>query len=143
MLIEMTIGEESFTVEVDTKRDGQALTEMLAGACYLGGIHYSSDAEGDLLHVDDAAEFHLENRNMKMEERGWSKEVYRPSLPEIHSSLPIPRSPGFLRKLIAFAGPGFFGLSLAKDFVDSMETIRRMASGAASSAFSKGARAAS
>jgi manganese transport protein len=30
-----------------------------------------------------------------------------PSLPEVHSSLPIPSGPGFLRKLIAFAGPGF------------------------------------
>ncbi len=30
-----------------------------------------------------------------------------PSLPEVHSSLPVPKSPDFLRKLIAFAGPGF------------------------------------
>ena len=30
-----------------------------------------------------------------------------PSLPEVYSSLPIPSGPGFLRKLIAFAGPGF------------------------------------
>jgi manganese transport protein len=30
-----------------------------------------------------------------------------PSLPEVHSSLPIPSGPGFLRKLVAFAGPGF------------------------------------
>ncbi len=44
---------------------------------------------------------------MKKEERGWSKQTHTPSLPEIHSSLPVPRSPGFLRKLIAFAGPGF------------------------------------
>jgi len=28
-------------------------------------------------------------------------------MPEVHSSLPIPQSPGFLRKLVAFAGPGF------------------------------------
>src|SRR5919112_5589140 len=38
---------------------------------------------------------------------GWRNQVQRPSLPEIHSSLPIPRSPNFLRKLMAFAGPGF------------------------------------
>ena len=38
---------------------------------------------------------------------GWRNETHSPSLPEIHSSLPIPRSPGFLRKLVAFAGPGF------------------------------------
>jgi manganese transport protein len=41
------------------------------------------------------------------EQTGWRREVGLPSLPEIHSSLPIPTSPNFLRKLIAFAGPGF------------------------------------
>jgi len=44
---------------------------------------------------------------MASEERAWREELHSPSLPEIHSSLPIPRSPNFLRKLIAFAGPGF------------------------------------
>ncbi|HWR34288.1 MAG TPA: Nramp family divalent metal transporter [Clostridia bacterium] len=44
---------------------------------------------------------------MKIQERAWRREVHTPSLPEIHSSLPIPVAPGFLRKLIAFAGPGF------------------------------------
>jgi manganese transport protein len=38
---------------------------------------------------------------------GWRNQVRTPSLPEIHSSLPVSRSPYFLRKLIAFAGPGF------------------------------------
>jgi manganese transport protein len=33
--------------------------------------------------------------------------VARPSLPEIYRSLPIPQSAGFLRKLLAFAGPGY------------------------------------
>jgi len=28
-------------------------------------------------------------------------------MPEVHSSLPIPKTPSFMRKLIAFAGPGF------------------------------------
>src|SRR5277367_1012060 len=40
-------------------------------------------------------------------ERGWRYGVSSPSLPEIHSSLPIPHSATFLRKLLAFAGPGF------------------------------------
>ncbi len=44
---------------------------------------------------------------MDSNERAWREELHSPSLPEIHSSLPIPRSPNFLRKLIAFAGPGF------------------------------------
>jgi manganese transport protein len=44
---------------------------------------------------------------MNTQERGWRFEVARPSLPEIYSSLPVPRSSTFLRKLLAFAGPGF------------------------------------
>ena len=40
-------------------------------------------------------------------EQGWRFSVVRPSLPEIHSTLPIPHSSTFLRKLLAFAGPGF------------------------------------
>src|SRR5258708_20036118 len=38
---------------------------------------------------------------------GWRHSVVRPSLPEIYRSLPIPESAGFLRKLLAFAGPGY------------------------------------
>ena len=40
-------------------------------------------------------------------DQGWRHAVARPSLPEIYRSLPIPQSAGFLRKLLAFAGPGF------------------------------------
>ena len=39
---------------------------------------------------------------------GWRFEVTSPSLPEIHRSLATPvSSASFLRKLLAFAGPGF------------------------------------
>ncbi len=41
------------------------------------------------------------------EQQGWRLPVTRPSLPEIHSSLPIPIGASFLRKLFLFAGPGF------------------------------------
>jgi manganese transport protein len=41
------------------------------------------------------------------EEQGWRYSATRPSLPEVHSSLHVPASATFLRKLIAFAGPGF------------------------------------
>jgi manganese transport protein len=44
---------------------------------------------------------------MNTRDRAWRFDVVRPSLPEIHSSLPVPRSSTFLRKLLAFAGPGF------------------------------------
>ena len=37
----------------------------------------------------------------------WRVTEGMPSLPEVHSSLPIPHRSGFLRKLAAFAGPGF------------------------------------
>src|SRR5436190_6124364 len=40
-------------------------------------------------------------------EQGWRRAVTRPSLPEVFSSLPVPTSATFLRKLLAFAGPGF------------------------------------
>src|SRR3954465_1126479 len=45
--------------------------------------------------------------DMDTKERAWRYDVHTPPLPEIHSSLPIPRTPGFTRKLVAFAGPGF------------------------------------
>src|SRR5271167_1179770 len=41
------------------------------------------------------------------EKQGWRSEPAMHSLPEIYSTLAIPRDSGFLRKLIAFAGPGF------------------------------------
>ena len=40
-------------------------------------------------------------------DQGWRHALARPSLPEIYRSLPIPESAGFLRKLLAFAGPGY------------------------------------
>jgi manganese transport protein len=44
---------------------------------------------------------------MAYRDDGWRASVESPSLPGIHSSLPVPQTPYFLRKLIAFAGPGF------------------------------------
>ena len=44
---------------------------------------------------------------MDLPQPGWRRAPSLPSLPEIHSSLPVPRTPSFLRKLVAFAGPGF------------------------------------
>src|SRR6059036_2568591 len=38
---------------------------------------------------------------------GWRSTPPRPSLSEVHRSLVVPTSAGFLRKLFAFAGPGF------------------------------------
>jgi manganese transport protein len=38
---------------------------------------------------------------------GWRSQPARPSLSEVHRSLLVPPSASFLRKLLAFAGPGF------------------------------------
>jgi manganese transport protein len=38
---------------------------------------------------------------------GWHSQPARPSLSEVHRSLVVPSSASFIRKLLAFAGPGF------------------------------------
>jgi manganese transport protein len=60
-------------------------------------------------------------------EPGWRYGVGSPSLPEIHSSLPIPHSANFLRKLLAFAGPGFL---VAVGYMDPGNWATDLAGGA-------------
>jgi manganese transport protein len=60
-------------------------------------------------------------------EQGWRYKVGRPSLPEIHSSLPIPHAATFLRKLLAFAGPGFL---VAVGYMDPGNWATDLAGGA-------------
>jgi manganese transport protein len=60
-------------------------------------------------------------------ERGWRNAVTRPSLPEIHRSLAIPHSATFLRKLLAFAGPGFL---IAVGYMDPGNWATDLAGGA-------------
>ncbi len=60
-------------------------------------------------------------------EQGWRFKVGRPSLPEINSSLPIPHSATFLRKLLAFAGPGFL---VAVGYMDPGNWATDLAAGA-------------
>jgi manganese transport protein len=38
---------------------------------------------------------------------GWRRERQHPSLPEVYRSLPIPKKGSWLRKFLAFAGPGY------------------------------------
>ena len=38
---------------------------------------------------------------------GWHSQPELPSLSEVHRTLVVPSSASFLRKLLAFAGPGF------------------------------------
>jgi manganese transport protein len=49
----------------------------------------------------------MATRVMNTEEQGWRNTLTQPSLPEVYRSLAIPHSGTFLRKLLAFAGPGF------------------------------------
>lgn len=41
------------------------------------------------------------------EPTGWRKDSSMPSLPEVHSSMKVPKKAGFFRKLLAFVGPGY------------------------------------
>src|ERR1700722_19028124 len=43
----------------------------------------------------------------KTEEKAWRHDAISPSLPEINSTLSVPLGGSVLRKLLAFAGPGF------------------------------------
>jgi manganese transport protein len=38
---------------------------------------------------------------------GWRKQSQTPSLPEVHGTIPVPKTFGFWRKLLAFSGPGY------------------------------------
>src|SRR5437660_6202419 len=40
-------------------------------------------------------------------EQAWRRDAAAVSLPEVHRSVLVPGSASFLRKLLAFAGPGF------------------------------------
>jgi manganese transport protein len=44
---------------------------------------------------------------MKPETSPWRLEALTPSLPEVHSTLAVPKTASFWRKMVAFAGPGF------------------------------------
>ena len=59
--------------------------------------------------------------------RGWRSAVDSPSLPEIHSTLSVPQSASFLRKLLAFAGPGFL---VAVGYMDPGNWATDLAGGA-------------
>ncbi|MGG1551405.1 Nramp family divalent metal transporter [Paenibacillus ferrarius] len=39
--------------------------------------------------------------------KGWRRKSPMPSLPEVHSSMNVPKKAGFFRKLLAFVGPGY------------------------------------
>jgi manganese transport protein len=69
----------------------------------------------------------VKTADVKTVERGWRNDAGSPSLPEIHSSLPVPASATFLRKLLAFAGPGFL---IAVGYMDPGNWATDLAGGA-------------
>lgn len=58
---------------------------------------------------------------------GWRHEVRNPSLAEVHSSIQVPPTAGFWRKLFAFAGPG---LMVAVGYMDPGNWATDLAGGA-------------
>ncbi len=59
--------------------------------------------------------------------RGWRKQNGNPSLPEVHHSMKVPLKAGFLRKLLAFAGPGYL---VAVGYMDPGNWASDLAGGA-------------
>jgi manganese transport protein len=59
--------------------------------------------------------------------RGWRLPSSERSLPEVHGSIEIPREAGFLRKLLAFAGPGYL---VAVGYMDPGNWATDLAGGA-------------
>ncbi|MEC0369506.1 Nramp family divalent metal transporter [Paenibacillus chibensis] len=59
--------------------------------------------------------------------RGWRKRNDTPSLPEVHQSMKIPLKGSFLRKLLAFAGPGYL---VAVGYMDPGNWASDLAGGA-------------
>ena len=64
---------------------------------------------------------------MKNINKGWQREKYANSLPEVFSSINIPKDAGFWRKLFAFAGPG---LMVAVGYMDPGNWATDIAGGA-------------
>src|SRR4051812_49184412 len=59
---------------------------------------------------------------------GWRTDPTAPSLPEVHRSIAIPHGAGWLRKLFAFAGPGYL---VAVGYMDPGNWATDLAGGSA------------
>jgi manganese transport protein len=58
---------------------------------------------------------------------GWHSEPEAPSLREVHGSIAVPKGAGFMRKLLAFAGPGYL---VAVGYMDPGNWATDLAGGA-------------
>jgi manganese transport protein len=59
---------------------------------------------------------------------GWRRASASPSLPEVHGTIPVPKSLGFWRKLLAFSGPGYL---VAVGYMDPGNWATDLAGGSA------------
>ena len=62
------------------------------------------------------------------ESSGWRKESSSPSLQEVNRTIPVPKSLGFWRKLLAFSGPGYL---VAVGYMDPGNWATDLAGGSA------------
>ena len=72
-------------------------------------------------------EFNNEAKPPGAESSGWRRAVATPSMPEVHSSIPVSPNAGFWRRLWAFSGPG---LMVAVGYMDPGNWATDLAGGA-------------
>src|SRR3972149_9994662 len=72
-------------------------------------------------------EFNTEGKQPSAETGGWRREGSTPSMPEVHSSIPVSINAGFWRRLWAFTGPG---LMVAVGYMDPGNWATDLAGGA-------------
>lgn len=69
----------------------------------------------------------VQQTTVQLNDSGWRKERTAPSLQEVHHSLPVPKKGSFLRKLMAFIGPGYL---VAVGYMDPGNWATDLAGGA-------------
>lgn len=79
------------------------------------------------LIVDDETNLTARIASDRLTNDGWNRPVTVPSLPEVHSSIPVSAGAGFWRKFLAFAGPGFM---VAVGYMDPGNWATDLAGGA-------------
>src|ERR1700688_1901832 len=69
----------------------------------------------------------VSSRNRAPSTSGWRLPAGSVSLPEVHGSIAIPHGAGFVRKMLAFAGPGYL---VAVGYMDPGNWATDLAGGA-------------
>ena len=66
-----------------------------------------TESTGQFSLFGDLKDFMEGNFTEIIETNGWNRHPLQPSLPEVHSSMPVPKGASFWRKMLAFSGPGY------------------------------------